>query len=114
VNVVYGIRNCDTMKKAFAWLDSHRVSYTFHDYKLVGIDRHTLESWCANVGWETLLNRKGTTFRKLPEEARQGVTQVQAVELMCAQPSMIKRPVLDTGAILAVGFAAERYAELFR
>jgi arsenate reductase (glutaredoxin) len=109
---LYGIRNCDTMKKARAWLDAHGVSYTFHDYKASGIDRATLEKWAAVVGWETLLNRAGTTFRKLPDAAKTGLTEAKAMKLMLEQPSMIKRPVLEKGRTLLVGFSEERYSAI--
>jgi arsenate reductase len=107
---IYGIRNCDTMKKARAWLESHDVEYAFHDYKVDGIDAATLESWSGAVGWETLLNRAGTTFRKLPDAAKRDLDGRKALALMLAQPSMIKRPVLDRGRTLLVGFDAGRYA----
>jgi arsenate reductase len=109
---IYGIKNCDTMKKACAWLDGLGVAYAFHDYKVAGIDRARLEAWAGKVGWEALLNRAGTTFRKLPEAERNGVTEKEAVALMLAQPSMIRRPVLElpTGKLL-VGFKAEDYAK---
>jgi arsenate reductase (glutaredoxin) len=106
---IYGIKNCDTMKKARAWLDSHRVAYHFHDYKAEGIDKKRLEGWAKSVGWETLLNRTGTTFRKLPEKDREGLTAAKAIALMLEQPSMIKRPVLDLGGKLVVGFKPETY-----
>ena len=109
---LYGIRNCDTMKKARAWLDGRGQSYAFHDYKVAGIDRKRLEGWAGKVGWEVLLNRAGTTFRKLPEAAREGLTEAGAIDLMLAQPSMIKRPVLElAGGRLVVGFKPEIYAE---
>jgi arsenate reductase len=108
---LYGIRNCDTMKKAWTWLDEHQVAYEFHDYKKQGIDRATLEGWVRQVGWETLLNRAGTTFRKLPETERQDVAEAKAIDLMLAQPSMIKRPVLDLGDRILVGFKPEQYAQ---
>ncbi len=108
---IYGIKNCDTMKKARAWLDDHGVAYAFHDYKAVGIARDRLERWAREVGWEALLNRAGTTFRKLPEKDKTGVTKGKAIALMLAQPSMIKRPVLDAGGKLLVGFAPEQYAK---
>jgi len=108
---LYGIKNCDTMKKARAWLDKHGVDYAFHDYKAAGIDRAQLEQWCKKVGWEALLNRAGTTFRKLPEKDRNGLDAKKAVALMLAQPSMIKRPVLGLGrGKLLVGFAPESYS----
>ena len=110
--IVYGIKNCDTMKKARAWLDRRGVAYEFHDYKTLGIERKKLEAWSKEVGWETLLNRAGTTFRKLPEKEREGMTEKKAFALMLAQPSMIKRPVLEAGSKLLVGFKPEQYREL--
>lgn len=109
-NIIYGIKNCDTMKKARTWLDGHKVAYDFHDYKATGIDRKRLEAWCKEVGWETLFNRAGTTFRALPEADKTGLTEKKAVALMLAQPSMIKRPVLELGGKLLVGFKPEIYA----
>ena len=111
---VYGIKNCDTMKTARAWLDSHDVPYAFHDYKVVGIDRATLETWMKKVSWEVLLNRSGTTFRKLPDEDKQNLTEKKALALMMAQPSMIKRPVVDAGGQMLVGFAPATYASTFK
>ena len=108
--VLYGIKNCDTMKKARAWLDGRGVKYTFHDYKVAGIDRNRLASWCRQVGWEALLNRSGTTFRKLPPAEQTGLDETKAIALMLAQPSMIKRPVLEGGERLLVGFKPEVYA----
>ena len=109
---IYGIKNCETMKKARAWLDQHGVDYAFHDYKASGIDPDRLERWSKKVGWETLLNRSGTTFRKLPERDRVAIDAKKAVALMLAQPSMIKRPVLDLGGgKLLVGFKPELYEE---
>lgn len=110
---IYGIKNCDTCKKARAWLDQRRLAYAFHDYKTAGIDRGRLEGWARAVGWEALLNRAGTTFRKLPEKDRQGLTEKKAIALMLDQPSMIKRPMLDVGGRLTVGFAPEQYEETF-
>jgi arsenate reductase (glutaredoxin) len=108
---IYGIKNCDTMKKARAWLDSHGIAYAFHDYKAAGIDRMRLEAWSKQVGWETLLNRAGTTFRALSEEQKQGLDAAKAIALMLEQPSMIKRPVLDLGGgKLLVGFKPDAYA----
>jgi arsenate reductase len=110
---IYGIKNCDTMKKARTWLEEHGIAYAFHDYKAAGIERARLEGWAKKVGWETLLNRSGTTFRKLPEAAREGLDETKAIALMVDQPSMIKRPVLDLGGKLLVGFKPEGYeAEL--
>ena len=106
---IYGIKACDTMKKARTWLDEHGVAYSFHDYKSVGIDRARLERWIGEVGWESLLNRAGTTFRKLPDSDKTGLDAEKAIGLMLAQPSMIKRPVLDLGDRLLVGFKPDAY-----
>ena len=108
---LYGIKNCDTMKKARAWLDAKGVAYAFHDYKTQGIAPETLQGWAKELGWEALLNRAGTTFRKLPEEQKQGLTEARALALMLAQPSMIKRPVLDLGPRRIAGFSPEGYAK---
>jgi arsenate reductase len=110
---VYGIKNCDTMKKARTWLDGHKVAYSFHDYKASGIDKPTLEGWARKVGWEVLLNRAGTTFKKLPDADKEGITEKKAIALMLAQPSMIKRPVLEAKGKLTVGFKPEEYRKLF-
>ena len=108
---IYGIKNCDTMKKARAWLDKNGIDYAFHDYKTAGIDRERLERWVKRVGWETLLNRAGTTFKKLPDRDKNGVGETKAIALMLKQPSMIRRPVLDAGGgKLLVGFKPEQYA----
>ncbi len=109
---IYGIKNCDTMKKARAWLDKHGVAYEFHDYKASGIEHERLERWEKKVGWEILLNRAGTTFRKLPDRDKNGIDAKKAVALMLAQPSMIKRPVLDLGGgQLLIGFKPELYSK---
>jgi arsenate reductase len=97
------------MKKARAWLDGHGVAYAFHDYKSAGIDRDRLTSWCKALGWETVLNRAGATFRALPDTDKTGLTEARAIALMLAKPSMIKRPVLDLGGRLLVGFKPELY-----
>jgi arsenate reductase len=111
---IYGIKNCDTMKKARAWLDAHGVSYAFHDYKAEGIQPAKLAGWADQVGWETLLNRAGTTFKKLPEADKAGVDLDKAIALMLAQPSMIKRPVVELpGGKLIVGFKPEVYEKAF-
>lgn len=110
---IYGIRNCDTMKKARAWLDGRGVAYAFHDYKTAGIDAATLEGWAAQAGWDKLLNRAGTTFRKLPESDRAGIDAGKAIALMLAQPSMIRRPVLVQDGRILVGFKPELYQEFF-
>jgi len=110
---IYGIKNCDTMKKARSWLDRRGLAYTFHDYKTAGIARDMLEGWAREVGWETLLNRAGRTFRALPEKDREGLTGKKAIALMAAEPSMIKRPVLDVDGGLLVGFAPAEYEKVF-
>ncbi len=110
---IYGIKNCDTMKKARAWLDAHKIAYAFHDYKSAGADKALLEGWAKQVGWEALLNRAGTTFRALPDADKAGLTDKKAIALMAAQPSMIKRPVLTAGDKILVGFKPESYKALF-
>lgn len=106
---LYGIPNCDTVKKARAWLDGRGVAYDFHDYKKAGIDEARLRGWVDELGWETVLNRAGTTFRKLPDADKQGLDSDKAVALMLAQPSMIKRPLLDLGGRRIAGFKPEIY-----
>jgi arsenate reductase len=108
---IYGIKNCDTMKKARAWLDAKGVAYAFHDYKTAGIEKERLKGWSDKLGWETLLNRAGTTFKKLPDADKDGLTEKKALTLMLAQPSMIKRPVLELGSKLLVGFKPGIYAK---
>ncbi len=110
---IYGIKNCDTMKKARAWLDKRGVAYAFHDYKTEGVSRAQLETWAKDVGWEKLLNKAGTTFKKLPDADKEGTDREEAIALMLAQPSMIKRPMLDAGGELHVGFKPDDYAGLF-
>jgi Spx/MgsR family transcriptional regulator len=110
---IYGIKNCDTMKKAFAWLDGRAIAYAFHDYKKVPPPKAKLVAWCRAAGWEKVLNRAGPTFRKLPDAAKENLTQAKAIELMLSNPSMIKRPVLESGAALEIGFKPELYAALF-
>lgn len=114
MTTIYGIKNCDTMKKARTWLDAQAIAYDFHDYKASGIDRGHLQQWCENAGWEILLNRSGTTFRALPDAAKSDLDQDKAIELMLAQPSMIKRPVLEHQGKLIVGFKPELYANFFK
>jgi arsenate reductase len=110
---IYGIKNCDTMKRARALLDKRGIAYEFHDYKTQGIERARLEGWAKKAGWETLLNRAGTTFRKLPDKDKDGLTEKKAIALMLAQPSMIKRPVLELdGGRVLVGFKPNEYAAL--
>ncbi len=110
---IYGIKNCDTMKKAFAWLGEHDIDYAFHDYKKEGVTRDALQRWCAVAGWERVLNKAGTTFRKLPDETKADLDQDKAIALMMEQPSMIKRPVLDLGDRRLVGFKPEIYEAAF-
>lgn len=110
---LYGIRNCDTVKKARAWLDAQGISYGFHDYKAAGIEAARLEQWCAELGWESVLNRAGTTFRKLSDAEKAGLNERKAIALMLAQPSMIKRPMLDLGRRRVIGFKAEVYQTAF-
>ncbi len=110
MTTLYGIRNCDTVRKARAWLDAHGVAYRFHDYKTAGIDAATLNGWIDAQGWEALLNRAGTTFRTLPEDQRADLDRDRAVALMLAHPSMIRRPVLADADGFEIGFKTERYA----
>lgn len=111
---IYGIRNCDTMKKAFIWLDGHGIEYAFHDYRKAGIDKAKLEDWAQKAGWQTIINRAGLTFKKLPEADKAHLTEKKAIALMLAQPSMIKRPVIEKGAELLIGFKPDSYAQAFR
>jgi arsenate reductase len=110
---MYGIKNCDTIKKARTWLEAHGITYDFHDYKTAGIDEARLRGWVKELGWDKLLNRAGTTFRKLPDADREGLDADKAVALMLAQPSMIKRPVLDMGERRLLGFKPDAYAAAF-
>ena len=110
---LYGIPNCDTVKKARAWLDAAGVAYAFHDYKKAGVDAATLRGWAGEVGWEVLLNRAGTTFRKLPDADKAELDEAKAIALMAAQPSMVKRPVVTGAGALLVGFKPEAWAGVF-
>jgi Spx/MgsR family transcriptional regulator len=110
---IYGIKNCDTMKKAFDWLKAHGVDYEFHDYKASGIDEASLKAWCAEFGWDKVLNRAGTTFKSLPDADKADLDEARAIRLMLAQPSMIKRPVLVSGGRLTLGFKPDQYAAFF-
>lgn len=110
---MYGIKNCDTIKKARRWLDDHGVDYAFHDYKSSGVDRPLLTAWCEAHGWETICNRAGTTFRQLPDADKTGLSQAKAITLMLASPSIIKRPILVVNDRSIVGFSPETYAALF-
>jgi arsenate reductase len=111
--VLYGIRNCDTVRKARAWLDARAIAYEFHDFQRSGVERDLLKRWCRELGWERVLNRAGTSFRKLAEDQKRDLDAAKAIDLMLAQPSMIKRPVLHAGSHWEIGFAPERYAQLF-
>ena len=106
---IYGIRNCDTMKKARAWLEGQGITHEFHDYKQSGVSHEMLSRWCAALGWETVLNRAGTTFRALPDADKAGLDEERALALMLAQPSMIKRPILDRDGELIAGFKPDIY-----
>jgi arsenate reductase (glutaredoxin) len=111
--ILYGIPNCDTVKKARSWLDAHTIAYVFHDYKKSGMDAVTLTRWCDVLGWEMVLNRAGTTFKKLAEADKTNLTQDKAIQLMLAQPSMIKRPMMDDNNQLIPGFKPEQYEKAF-
>jgi arsenate reductase (glutaredoxin) len=113
IPTIHGIKNCDTMKKAFAWLDAHKIAYDFHDYKKLAPTKAQLAKWCKEAGWEKVLNRAGPTFRKLPDASKENLTQEKAIALMIGNPSMIKRPILETAGALEIGFKPERYAALF-
>jgi len=114
VPTIYGIKNCDTMKKAFAWLDGHGVQYDFHDYKIAGIDVERLQNWSKKVGWETLLNTRGTTWRKLSPSQQAHLDEAKALKLMREHPTLIKRPVLENANTLLVGFVPEHYVAAFK
>ena len=114
MTTIYGIKNCDTMKKARTWLESQGVAHDFHDYKAKGIDASTLDGWIGKVGWEVLLNKAGTTFKKLDDDKKEGLDAQKAKTLMLEQPSMIKRPVLDVDGALVVGFKPETYQQTFK
>lgn len=113
MTTLYGIKNCDTVKKARRWLDEHDVDYAFHDFRADGLSKAQLKSWIEAVGWETLLNRRGTTWRKLPEAEREGITAALAERLMLEQPTLIKRPVLQANNTVLVGFDTGEYGKLF-
>ena len=110
---IYGIKNCDTMKKAMRWLDEHGVDYRFHDYRKEGLDAKLLEAWEKDIGWETLLNRRGMLWRKLPERSRENIDRQSALQIMEENPGIIKRPLLDLGDRRVVGFKPETYEQLF-
>jgi Spx/MgsR family transcriptional regulator len=110
---IYGIPNCDTMKKARNWLDEHGIEYRFHNFKKEGLDRQLLLSWVEELGWETLLNKRGMMWRKLDDTTKANIDQASAIQVMLETPSIIKRPVLDTGKGHHVGFSESRYQSIF-
>lgn len=114
MTIIYGIKNCDTMKRAFGWLKDNHIDYEFHDYKKAGVSPALLEAWTSQVGWETLLNTRGTTWRKLADQQRADMSEKKAQQLMQQQPSLIKRPVLVHASNILVGFDAKAYHELFK
>ncbi|OJX67243.1 arsenate reductase [Magnetospirillum sp. 64-120] len=113
MTTVFGIKACDTMKKAFTWLDGHGVAYDFHDFKKLGVTRESLEKWCDACGWEKVINRAGTSFRKLSDADKQDLDREKAITLMMATPSLVKRPVLEHDGGVEIGFKPERYGQLF-
>lgn len=113
MTTVFGIKACDTMKKAFTWLDGHGVAYDFHDFKKLGVTREALEKWCDSCGWEKVINRAGTSFRKLSDADKQNLDRNKAIDLMMVNPSLVKRPVLEHGGGVEIGFKPERYGQLF-
>jgi len=106
---VYGIRNCDTMKKAFAWLEARKVAYDFHDYKKDGIAAPKLKEWAARAGWENLANTRGTTWRRIPDTQKAGLTEARALALLQQNPSALRRPIVESGAELLIGFDPARF-----
>jgi arsenate reductase len=111
MTTVYGIKNCDTMKKAFAWLDVHGIAYGFHDYKKLGADEAQLKKWAEQAGWEKLINTRGPSFRRLPPEKQANLTEKKAFALMLENPSMIRRPIVEAGKALLIGFDPEEFAK---
>lgn len=114
MTTIYGIKNCDTMKKAMQWLNDHGIDHQFHDYKKSGLTEQQLKGWVQQVGWEILVNTRGTTWRKLPESERENLDEAKAIPLMLANLSLIKRPVLEHNSALHVGFSANEYEQIFR
>lgn len=113
MNTLYGIPNCDTMKKARSWLDGHGIAYQFHDYKKAGLDEALLRAWVAELGWEALINRRGQMWRKLDPAVREALDEASAIRVMLETPSIIRRPVLDTGEQRTIGFSEGAYTALF-
>jgi arsenate reductase (glutaredoxin) len=111
---IYGIRNCDTMKKAFAWLDARKIAYDFHDYKKGGVPPGKLKAWAAKVGWEKLANTRGPTWRKIPDARKAGLDEAKALALLEENPSAIRRPIVEAGAALQVGFDPEEFSRVLR
>ncbi len=111
---LYGISNCDTVRKAKKWLDSKHIAYQFHDFRKDGLTRKQLIQWCKELGWENLLNKRGTTWRNLPDEAKNTITQDKAINIMLEQPAIIKRPVLDLGKRRVIGFNEKEYKGIFK
>ncbi len=113
MTTLYGIKNCDTIKKARKWLETNGIDYQFHDFRTDGLSEKQLKAWVKELGWGTLLNKRGTTWRKLPDKTKDSINEKNAIALMLGQPTMIKRPVLDLGKQRKVGFSEKDYAELF-
>lgn len=111
--ILYGIKNCDTVKKARKWLDDHSVPYTYHDFRIDGINKTLVNNFLKQVDIETLINKRGTTWRKLPDKEKEIKTKTQAVELMVENPTIIKRPVLDVNKKIIIGFSDESYKSIF-
>jgi Spx/MgsR family transcriptional regulator len=111
--VMYGIKNCDTIKKARTWLNTNSIEFTFHDYRKDGLSKTTLKALESSIGWEAMLNKRGTTWRKLPEDVKQSVDKESAMNIMLENPAIIKRPILDTGTRLELGFSDATYQQLF-
>ena len=110
---IYGIPNCDTMKKARKWLEDNNLEYEFHDYKKLGVPEKSLMQWVKKAGWDTVLNKRGTTWRKLPEHIKENIDESSAIQVMIDNPSAIKRPVLESGNMLLIGFKEDEYKSLF-
>ena len=113
MTTLYGIKNCDTIKKSRKWLEQNNIEYQFHDYRKEGLSADQLKQWCEELGWENLLNKRGTTWRKLPEETKQSIDLKAAIAIMLEQPAIIKRPLLHTGKTKLLGFNEEQYSEIF-
>ncbi|AGH97630.1 ArsC family reductase [Micavibrio aeruginosavorus] len=111
---IYGIKNCDTMKKAFAWLDAHKIAYDFHDYKKAGADLDVLKTAIAQHGWDSVINRKGTSWRALPDDVKDGMTEKSAIKAAMDNPSLIKRPLIVKGKTIQLGFSPDDYQKLLK